>query len=365
MNDIRTVINIYDNNTIILENYEYEEKTQFAYHLYCNDNLIYETEYSDNNQFVYLAKENGTYKVKVDIIAGDQEYSKYSDTVVIDGATFANKKRCRFNSANAIKSVSREIINNFDTLFRIALFDYRLENRDSLMGNLWNYLNPVMQLGTYWLVFGIGVRNGKDVDGFPYLIWMLVGLIPWFFFSGCLTKGASSIFQKAAVVTKLNYPMSTVPISAIITEGIHLLNTLLILEIVLLAYGEFPTIYYFNLIYYVAYLFILLCSLSLITSVLTMITRDFSKLITNFIRLLFYLHPILWDMSSMPSAFQKIIYYSPVYYVVRGFRDSILYNISFWKDIRQMAFEWLLVIILYALGCILQMKYRARYRDMI
>lgn len=271
------------------------------------------------------------------------------------------KKSCMQKLAVVIQ----EIVGNWQIMVRVALFDYKLRNKDSYLGRLWEILTPLMQIGTYWFVFGIGLRHGRDVDGYPYLLWMLSGIIPWFCISSAITKGAGSIFAKAAVITKLKYPIATVPIGAVMTEMFGFVFTLAILETVFLCYGYLPDWGYLNLIYYVLYMFLFLASLALVTSVFTMAARDFQKLLASLIRLLFYLTPILWDMSDMPNIYQRIVQISPVYYVVKGFRESMLYHMPFYAHWKEMFAAWAILVFLFLTGCYLQEKFRNKFRDLI
>lgn len=261
--------------------------------------------------------------------------------------------------------IFNEIVTNWSMMIRVALFDHKLQNKDSYLGKAWDILTPLIQVGTYWLVFGIGLRQGKDVDGYPYLLWMLCGIIPWFFISAAITKGGNSIFVKSATITKLRYPIATVPIGTVLTEFFSFIFTLIILEVIFLFYGYLPNWGYLNLIYYIMYTLAFLASLALVTSVFTMVARDFQKLLSNIIRLLFYITPILWDMEAMPEIYKIIIGLSPIYYVVRGFRESLLYNIPFYTYQKDIIINWSIVILLFIFGCYLQEKFRNRFRDLM
>lgn len=132
-----------------------------------------------------------------------------------------------------------------------------------------------------------------------------------------------------------------------------------------LCYGYLPDFGYLNLIYYVLYMFLFLASLALVTSVFTMVARDFQKLLSSLIRLLFYLTPILWDMSDMPSIYQRMVQVSPVYYIVKGFRESMLYHVPFYVHWKEMIIEWVVLVVLFLAGCYLQERFRNRFRDLI
>lgn len=359
-------IDIYNYRELVTEYFGGDVDDEYAYYIYCNDRLIKKIAYSHNTKCSWWLEEEGVYKVQIYIKHNDgSKKAVYTDCIEYNKRNVLRETITEKNFFQKVLFIIKEIVSNWSMMTRVALFDYRLRNMDSYLGKIWEILTPLIQIGTYWFVFGIGMRQGRDMDGYPYLLWMLSGLIPWFCISTAITKGSNSIFLKSATITKLRYPIATVPIGTILTEMIGFMYTLIILEVVFLFFGYLPNWGYLNLIYYTAYMFAFLASLALVTSVFTMVARDFQKLLTNLIRLLFYLTPILWDMSKMPVIYQKIVGVSPIYYVVKGFRDSMLYNVPFYAFPKDIIVNWVTVIVLLLFGCYLQEKFRNRFRDLI
>lgn len=359
-------IDIYNYRELVVEYFGGDIEDEYAYYIYCNDRIIKRIAYSHNTKCSWWLEEEGVYRVQIYIKSKDgSKKAVYSSPIEYSKKNVLREANTEKSFFQKVIFIVKEIITNWSMMMRVALFDYRLRNKDSYLGKVWEILTPLIQIGTYWFVFGIGLRQGRDIDGYPYLLWMLSGIIPWFCISGAITKGGNSIFAKSATITKLRYPIATVPIGTILTEMIGFMYTLIILEVVFLFFGYFPNWGYLNLIYYIIYMFAFLASLALVTSVFTMVARDFQKLLSNLIRLLFYLTPILWDMSKMPVVYQKIVSVSPIYYVVKGFRDSMLYNIPFYAHRRDVVVSWSIVIVLFLFGCYLQEKFRNKFRDLI
>ena len=97
-----------------------------------------------------------------------------------------------------LKSIKYVLKENFTNLFRIySISKYELlsDIRDSRLGIFWNFANPLIQILTYYFVFGL-VMNRKDVDGIPFIQWMLAGMVVWFFINPCITQGANAYFFK-------------------------------------------------------------------------------------------------------------------------------------------------------------------------
>lgn len=360
------LIDIYNYKELIVEYFGGDVDDEYAYYIYCDDKIVKKFGYSYNNQCSWWMEDEGIYKVKIFIKdKNGNKQSVYSESIEYKGKNVIREVNADKTLARKIFLIIKEIITNWSMMVRVALFDYKLQNKDSYLGVLWELLNPLIQIGTYWIVFGMGLRQGRDVDGYPYLLWMLSGLIPWFCINTAIIKGGNSIFSKAVTITKLRYPIATVPIGAILTELFGFFFMLVVLEMIFLVHGYFPVWSYLNLIYYILYMFLFLASLALVTSVFTMAARDFQKLLTSMIRLLFYLTPILWDMDKMPAIYQNLINLVPIYYIVRGFRESLLYEVPFYVHQKDMVVSWSIVIVLFIFGCYLQDKFRNRFRDLI
>ena len=115
----------------------------------------------------------------------------------------------------------------------------------------------------YWFVFGIGIRKSTD-DGYrvgevPFIIWMLAGLIPWFFISPTILDGSNSVYKRINMVAKMNFPISSLPSVAIVANLFSYFVMMAIYIIVLLASGIYPSLQWIESIYYFfAWLFLCL-----------------------------------------------------------------------------------------------------------
>ena len=123
-----------------------------------------------------------------------------------------------------LKSIKYVLKENFTNLFRIySISKYELlsDIRDSRLGIFWNFANPLIQILTYYFVFGL-VMNRKDVDGIPFIQWMLAGMVVWFFINPCITQGANAIFSKTGVITKMKFPVSVLPATVVLKECLYI-----------------------------------------------------------------------------------------------------------------------------------------------
>lgn len=234
------------------------------------------------------------------------------------------------------------------------------------LGNVWKFLSPCIQIGAYWLVFGIGLRQGRDIGDTPYVVWLTCGLTPWFIMNQGINTGASSVYRKATLLTKANVPTVLIPISSVLSVIMNHMWTIALLLIICLGNGCHLTWYILNLIYYIIFIFAFSASFALISSVFVMLARDFQKFIQMGLRLLFFLSPIFWESkNNMPAAFQIFDSFNPFAYVIRGFRDSMVYRTSFWEKPDRILIFWGMILALYLIGIGLQRKLRNNILDYI
>lgn len=332
----------------------------------CKDGaIVYRLDFSDSATGFFWHNESGIYYVKATAIhESGERLTAYSGEVSFEAPTIhIEKNKPKESVFRSTAIVLGEIWENRERMFRLAEYDYRTRNKDSYLGKVWSWLNPLIQILTYWFVFGVGMRGGKPVGDHPYLLWMLTGLLPWFFSSACITGGAGSVYSKAGMVLRIQYPLSTIPVGNTMVNFFEHLTTMVILLAVLLFYGYFPSLVWINLLYYMVCGILFFSSLSMLTSTLTMIARDFQKLITSLIRLLFYLTPILWTLDTMPTGARKILELNPILYLINGYRDSLLFGVNFWERGPDLIRFWFLTILLTLLGCSFHRKYKDYFID--
>ena len=93
----------------------------------------------------------------------------------------------------------KEIYEYRQMIFSLVRKELRGRYKGSVLGFLWTFINPLLQLVVYTLVFSIILRSNIE----KYYIFLFVALVPWNFFSSCLTGGASSVINEKEMVKKI------------------------------------------------------------------------------------------------------------------------------------------------------------------
>ena len=167
--------------------------------------------------------------------------------------------------------VFKEIFEYRQMIFSLVKKDLRGRYKGSVLGFMWTFLNPLLQLLVYTLVFSIIMRAGIE----KYYMFLFVALVPWIFFSSSLTGGAGCVMASKDMVKKIYFPREVLPISYITTSFVNMLLSFVVIFAVMIVtrFGfNFVALLYLPLIMIVEYMLAL--GIALITSALTVYFRD-------------------------------------------------------------------------------------------
>lgn len=267
--------------------------------------------------------------------------------------------------------VLKENLSNKYRIYSIAKYELLADIKDSKLGMFWNFAHPLIQVLTYWFAFGI-VFNRKAVTmhhvEVPYVLWMMGGMVIWFFISPCITNGCNAIYSKVSIITKMKFPVSILPAVVVAKELFNHACLMLIMFIIYTLCGYGPTWHWLGLIYYCLAGCIFSIALTLTTSVLNMLARDVRKMVLALMRLLLYLTPILWSIDQLghaPKVVTLIMKANPIYYLVQGYRDCFFYHYGILHYHKAMLVFWLITLALYAFGSVMMYKFKHRFIDFI
>lgn len=199
--------------------------------------------------------------------------------------------------------------------------EIRGKYKNSFLGVLWSFLNPLLQIIVYALIFQVILKNPQE----NYAIFLCCGLIPWTFFSSTTTRSAFTMIENGNIIKKVYFPREILPISIVTSEAVNfMISTIIILGFVIFGgIGISKYIVFYPLVLLAQYL--LLIGLSLIISSISVYVRDLQHLIGVVMQLLFYATPIVYSSETIPDNFKWILYLNPMTYIINGYRD-IFYN---------------------------------------
>ncbi len=172
----------------------------------------------------------------------------------------------------------------------LVLRELRARYRGSFLGFLWSFLNPLLLMLVYALVFSIYLR--VPMEG--YAVFLFSGLLPWLWFSSSLAHASGVIVASGALVKRILFPAEVLPLVSVLANLINMLLSLPLLLVFLLAFGiRLHGVLLFLPLLLVLQL-LLTTGLALALSALNVHLRDVEQILTNGLTLLFFLTPILY-----------------------------------------------------------------------
>lgn len=261
--------------------------------------------------------------------------------------------------------IVRECWQNRYRLWRLSAYDVKVRNSGTLFGFLWNFLNPALQIFVYWFVFAIGLRSSAPKEGYSYLIWMIFGIMPWFFINNAIMGSITSIVGFRGVLKRMKFPVSIVPAKAVLSAFIEHLWAMLVVIALFFACGYRIGVYAVNLIYFMVCALVFLFGFGLLSSAINVVFRDFQKIMNSVLRLLFYLSPVVWSQDSLPEHLQFALRLNPIAYIIEGYRESFLYNHSLMFHGKQAVYFWCITILLLLIGAATHEKLCKQFMDVV
>ncbi len=259
----------------------------------------------------------------------------------------------------------RHIIRSKKLLVTLAYNDFQEQYLGSYLGIIWAILRPALFILVIWFVFGAGFKAKPIEDGTPFVLWLLCGMIPWFFFADAVNKGMNAIKSNAYLVKKVAFRVSILPLVKVLSSlGIHLV-LVAILIFVFIFNGYYPTIYWLQLPYYILATVILALGLGWLTSSLLVFVKDVREVVGLVIQFGFWLTPIFWSLDSLPEQYHFIVKLNPMFYVVDGFRNTFIYKIWFWENPSDALQFWFTTSIILMAGAIVFKRLRPHFGDVI
>ena len=211
----------------------------------------------------------------------------------------------------------KEMYNYREMLKNLVKRDLRTRYKESFLGFLWTFVNPLLQLIVYSLIFSTVLR--MNVDKYP--MFLFVALLPWLFFANTTQSGATLIISNGSLVKKVYFPREILPISITLSGLINLALSLIIAVLALVVFKIPLTISLLMLPLVMLIQFIFILGVTFIVSAINVYLRDVEHLWTIFLMAWFYLTPIVYPMEIIPTQYLKYFFLNPVTLMIIMYRD--------------------------------------------
>lgn len=264
-----------------------------------------------------------------------------------------------------INKIKKLWIEYKDLYFSLVKNDFHSRYNGSAYGMIWGIVQPMVTIMVYWFVFQVGLRSGDRPDGTPYILWLICGMIPWFFISEALSATTNCFLEYSYLVKKVNFRLGLIPLIKIGSSLLMHIVFLLFAVAILNLYGYTVNLAYFQIPYYVLAACFLLVGVGLVVSSITVFFRDMSQIIGIVIQVGFWAIPIVWGSESLSGWFLIFFKLNPVYYVVEGYREMLISGEFFWIHPAQTLYFWTISMVLFIVGYKVFHKLKPNFADVL
>lgn len=292
--------------------------------------------------------------------------SLYNDTH--GGAFVMSKIKTFFKSyIDIIVLIFKEHKDNVNQILRLSIADLKKTYNGSALGWAWAVIKPVFTFFIYWFAIEIGLRSGKDVDGYPFFLWMLAGLAPWFYMTEIINGGTTCIRRYSYLVTKMKYPVTTIPtFTSLSSLYVHVIVTLIV-TIVFWVAGFAPSIYLLQLPVYMLLMFLFFRAWSHFAGMVSAISKDFSNLVKSVNVGIFWLSGILWNIENVADnkILNACMMLNPVTFIAYGYRNCFVNHVWFFEQPKRLCYFLFWYAILAVLSLWAYKKLRKEIPDVL
>lgn len=220
----------------------------------------------------------------------------------------------------------------------------------SLLGIYWSFINPLITLVIYVIVFGYFLKMrlpGSD-SIYDFSLYFAAGFLPWIAFQSTVIRASQAIIDNKSYIKKVPFPSEIFPIFITLSESINLLIGLAIYFILFLIFKGVPGIMVLLLPLILLIQVIFTFGFSFLLSAITVFFRDTPQIVNSIFQVWFWITPIVYVISIVPEQVRWILYVNPMYYILEFYRDSLLYNTA--PNLQVLGFISLISLLFFGLA---------------
>jgi teichoic acid transport system permease protein len=232
----------------------------------------------------------------------------------------------------------------------VPLADLRARHMNTVLGNVWQVLNPLLLMGIYFLIFGVILKTSRGLEN--YLTFLAIGVFMWQYTQRSAVQGAKAIVTNEGVIRSIWFPRIILPIATVIEEAVAFLPALVVMLFIAVLTGAYPTYTWLALVAVLAVQSVLNLGLAFVTSRATHLFRDVENMLPFLFRVAFYLSGILYSVEGRihNPFYKKLFLLNPMYCLVTLARGAIFGLSSVLLDWRLWASCSAWAVVLFVAG---------------
>lgn len=221
-----------------------------------------------------------------------------------------------------MSTLIEEIWKRRSLIILLAFNDVRIRYRNSVLGFLWSFLEPLLMLGVLYFVFTNIFKN--SIPNFP--LYLLLGLVFWYMFSRATSMGQTSLLDKSGIIKKVYFRREIIVLSSCLTAFIMMCFEFAAFAFFVIIFHFVPPVTITLLPLLLVDLFVLSFGVSLILSPLTVYFRDIKFIWQIALQAGFFLSPIFYKLDIYPENIRKILEINPLVSILDTSRSLVLYG---------------------------------------
>ncbi len=202
--------------------------------------------------------------------------------------------------------------------------EIRGKYKGSFLGIIWSFVNPLLTVLVYAIIFPYILKQDQP----NYLIFLIVAIIPWNFFTTVLNQGSTTVLVNGNIIKKVYFPREILPISIVVSGLVNFLISCIIILLFVLFGGLGFSIYLLYLPIIILIQFMMSLGFVFVLSAINVYVRDVEYIVNFVLTLLFYATPILYDASLIPARLQWILNLNPMKHLIEAYRAIFYYQQS-------------------------------------
>lgn len=237
--------------------------------------------------------------------------------------------------------------------------EIRGKYKGSFLGVLWSFVNPLLTVLVYAIVFPYIMRVKTE----NYLIFLIIGIIPWTFFTTVINQGMITVRMNEGIIKKVYFPREILPISVALSGLVNFFISCIII-LIFCIFGGVGITWHIVLLPIIALIqFILSLGLILGLSAINIYIKDTEYIVQFFINMLFYATPILYQSTLFPEKIRWVLYLNPMTQIIDAYRNIFLYHQL--PNIMGVLYVTIVSIIIFAIGLLIFRKLEKGFAEQV
>ncbi len=260
-----------------------------------------------------------------------------------------------------------DLIKNKNMVLSLAKSDFKKRFVGSYFGIIWMFVQPLATILVYTLIFQVGFKSVPPVPGIPYVLWLIPGIIPWFYFQDAVIQGTGVLYEYNFLVKKVVFNVAMLPAVKLVSVFFSHICFVIIMFIVFLVARVPITINVLYIIYFSFALSVLSLGIIYFTSSINVFFKDMAQIVGILMQFGIWMAPIMYDESLFANRAPlvcKLLELNPIYYVVKGYRFAMI-GAEF-TDIKELTiYFWIVTIIIFVFSSRVFNKLKIHFSDVL